>query len=229
MDDLIALLNESLAEPGTVLLDGAGGRPGSQSLLFRNPRLQMVARTPSQVIAVLEEVESAAEDGRFVAGFLAYEAGHAAWEARFPELKTERPLPGNLPLAWFGVYEQATPIPADTLEAWAAQGDAAQIPDLIPEESEQEFKARVAQVRDLIHEGDVYQVNHTTRLSAHFAGSAESLYRTVRKRQPVGFGGFIRLNDAAVLSYSPELFFEQRGRHIQTEPMKGTAPRGGPS
>ncbi len=227
MDDFIALLNESLADPGTVLLDGAGGSSGSQSLLFRNPMREIVALTGDAVEGALAAVEAAAAQGLWVAGFLSYEAGHAAWSNRFPVLSTDRALPAGLPLAWFGVFEGAVPIPAATLEAWAGQGEHVSIPDLMPVESEEAFKARVTQIRDLIKEGDVYQVNHTTRLRGHFQGSAVDLYRSVRERQPVGFGGFIRLEEAAILSYSPELFFKQQGRRIETEPMKGTAPRGG--
>lgn len=227
MDDLIALLNDALAAPGTVLLDGAGGRPGSQSLLFRDPHRQIIARTGAEVRRALEAVESAAAQGHAVAGFICYEAGHAEWESRFSELRTDQALPGGLPLVWFGVYEHATSVPAQVLERWAAEGDHALIPDLHPQESKQEFTTRVVQIRDLIREGDVYQVNHTTRLRGQYTDTAEALFRTVRERQPVGFGSFIRLEQAAILSFSPELFFQQRGTRIETEPMKGTAPRGG--
>jgi hypothetical protein len=185
---------------------------------------EIVALTGDAVEGALAAVEAAAAQGLWVAGFLSYEAGHAAWSNRFPVLSTDRALPAGLPLAWFGVFEGAVPIPAATLEAWAGQGEHVSIPDLMPVESEEAFKARVTQIRDLIKEGDVYQVNHTTRLRGHFQGSAVDLYRSVRERQPVGFGGFIRLEEAAILSYSPELFFKQQGRRIETEPMKGTAP-----
>lgn len=227
MDDISSLLNASLTESGTVLLDGAGGRAGSQSMLFCRPLQTLVAQSGEDVEDVLQAAEAVAASGQHVAGFLSYEAGHVGWTQRFPVLATDRPLPGGLPLAWFGVFEEAIPIPASALDAWAASHERVPIPDLIPEESEEEFTARVTQIRDLIHEGDVYQVNHTTRLSAQFDGSPVDLYRTVRERQPVGFGGFIQLEDAAILSYSPELFFQQVGSHIETEPMKGTAPRGG--
>lgn len=224
----IELLNRVLPEPGTVLLDGAGGRPGSESLLFHGPDRVLQARTTADVLAVLRDVEAACKEGLHVAGFLAYEAGHAFWEERFPELRVEQALPGNVPLAWFGVYSAVTPIPSIVLEAWSAEGpESSLIPDLVPAETPARFKQRVDDIRELIHEGDVYQVNHTTRFTGHYPGKAEDLYRAVRKRQPVGYGGLLSLGTTTILSFSPELFFEQRGRRILTEPMKGTAPRGG--
>jgi len=221
------LLNESLAQPGTILLDGAGGQPGSRSLLFIQPERIISAQYGRDVAAALEEIEREAKAGRYVAGFVSYEAGHAFWTERFPELRTDLNLPGHLPLLWFGVFSEARALSADDLAAWAATGDPVSIPDLTPVESALDFKQRVVDIRDLIHEGDVYQVNHTTRLNGRFEGSPLDLYRAVRKRQPVGYGGFIRLDDSSILSFSPELFFQQNGRHIEAEPMKGTAPRGG--
>lgn len=210
-----------------MLLDGAGGRPGSRSLLFHDPIRILQARTAGELASVLELVEKATADRLHVAGFLSYEAGHAFWEERFPELRTDQALPAGVPLAWFGVYADMMPVPSDALAQWASSGAASTIPDIGPSESPDAFKQRVVDIRDLIHEGDVYQVNHTTRFTAPFSGDPIALYRAVRARQPVGYGGILRTGSATVLSFSPELFFEQSGRVIEAEPMKGTAPRGG--
>ena len=222
----IQLLNRVLAMPGTVLLDGAGGRSGSDSLLFHAPLQELVATSGKEVLEVLEAVETACGQGFHVAGFLAYEAGHAFWQERFPELRTDRHLPAGVPLAWFGVYRSMQVVEPHVVDAWAAQGKEVDIPALTPDDEPGRFKKRVREIRDLIHEGDVYQVNHTTRFCGHFEGDPVDLYRTVRKRQPVGYGGLLKVDAGSILSFSPELFFEQEGRRIQAEPMKGTAPRG---
>ena len=185
-----------------------------------------MARTAAEVPGLLARVEEASQEGYHLAGFMAYEAGHAFWEGRFPVLRTDRPLPGDLPLAWFGVYGNRHAIDPDMLEQWAAARPATLIPDLSPSERPEAFKGRVRDVRDLIHEGDVYQVNHTTRFAGKFEGDPVGLYCAVRKRQPVAYGGYLRIGDTTILSFSPELFFQQEGRRIEAEPMKGTAPRG---
>lgn len=224
--DPVALIDQVIGRSGTVLLDGAGGHPGSVSLLFHDPISELIAHAPGQVSDVLAQVEAVCREGYHVAGYLSYEAGYAAWEDRFPVFRTEHPLPGGLPLAWFGVFEEHHVLEADLVERWAAEGEGVLIPDLHPAEEAAVFKQRVQDVRALIHEGDVYQINHTTRFVGSFEGDPARLYRSVRKRQPVAFGGFLRIGDVSVLSFSPELFFQQAGRRMETEPMKGTAPRG---
>ena len=173
---------------------------------------------------LLAEVEEAANQGLCAAGFLSYEAGAAFWGSRFPELHPAGPLPGGVPLAWFGLYEAAESIPEQQARSWS--GPDVDVPHLMPLEPPEAFEERVRDIRHLIHEGDVYQINHTTRFNARFDGPVVDLYRTVRSRQPVAFGGLLRCGAFDILSFSPELFFEQQGQRISAEPMKGTAPRG---
>ncbi|MDA0378942.1 MAG: aminodeoxychorismate synthase component I [Bacteroidetes bacterium] len=219
----IDLLNQALQEEGTVLLDGTGGRKGSASLLFRRPREILVARTPADVLPVLEAVEQRCRAGLHAAGFLAYEAGAAFWADRFPSLVPGEPLPAGVPLVWFGIYEDVLSLDEVRFEA----SEPIFLPFLHPEEPQGAFEQRVRDIRHLIHEGDVYQVNHTTRFRAVWEGDPVDLYRALRTRQPVAWGGLLRCGDFDILSFSPELFFDLRGQQIEAEPMKGTAPRGG--
>ncbi|HEX6558002.1 MAG TPA: bifunctional anthranilate synthase component I family protein/class IV aminotransferase, partial [Longimicrobiales bacterium] len=69
-------------------------------------------------------------------------------------------------------------------------------------------------------------VNLTTRLSASFEGDPVVLYESLRAAQGGGYHACIVTDAFAVVSASPELFFEKRGRRIRTRPMKGTRPRG---
>lgn len=226
-DDGVTLIDRVLGRPGTVLLDGAGGSSGSVSLLFHDPVSELVARSLDQVVDVLSGVEAACREGYHVAGFLAYEAGYAFWPQWFSASTTDRSLPGAVPLAWFGVFRDRQVLEAGVMEAWAAGVEPVSLPHLFPAEDAARFKQRVGDIRGLIREGDVYQINHTTRFTGSFPGDPVRLYRTLRQRQPVGLGGFLQVGEASVLSLSPELFFQQSGLHIEAEPMKGTAPRGG--
>ena len=40
--------------------------------------------------------------------------------------------------------------------------------------------------------------------------------------QEAGYNAYVEHDDMAVISMSPELFFEQNGRELTTRPMKGT-------
>ncbi len=224
-------LNDLLQKPGTILLDGAGGRPGSKSLLFTHPIRILRADRLEEVEPLLASVEEATAQGHHVAGFLAYEAGYAFLRHRFTEFDGGFNLPGEAPLGWFGVYdapEEVSPelIAASTASSSKLEQDDDFAPDLEAMESAEDFRQRVRDIRHLIREGDVYQVNHTTRFKAPFHGDPLDLFLTIRSRQPVAYGAFMNLGGLFVLSFSPELFFAIDGTSIEAEPMKGTAPRG---
>ncbi|MDP3068530.1 MAG: aminodeoxychorismate synthase component I, partial [Methylocystis sp.] len=88
------------------------------------------------------------------------------------------------------------------------------------------YTQRFNTCRDYIFAGDVYQINLTFPLYGRYDGDALSLYRGLRKRQPVAYGGVVALEAETVVSLSPEVFFEAQDRDIRARPMKGTAQRG---
>lgn len=246
------MILETLHTPGTVWLDASmdGGKnsPGGASYLFSNPIDEIVAWDLDEVGSALEKLDSSVNQGLFVAGYVAYEAG-LAFEKNNPAKHTPaNPTPANptpkehspdknspanvsravssspnlqYPLVWFGVYKsrQSVSIPLQP-----GEGEIEGLADL---NSPEHFEHAVRTIRDLIAEGDVYQINMTTRFRGILRGSAWGLYSRLRARQAVKYGAFLNTKWGQFLSFSPELFFELKGNAITTRPMKGTAPRGG--
>lgn len=94
-------------------------------------------------------------------------------------------------------------------------------------ESQEEIESNIEKVRDYIRDGHTYQVNYTTRMHGEFSGDAHALYERLTEENNGGYTAFIEHGDLAIVSASPELFFEiDSDRTIRTRPMKGTAPRG---
>jgi para-aminobenzoate synthetase/4-amino-4-deoxychorismate lyase len=89
-----------------------------------------------------------------------------------------------------------------------------------------QHRRRVERVQRWIADGDCYQINLTFALDCQVYGHPLALYRRLRERQPVRYGAYLATDERAVLSFSPELFFERRGSRVLTRPMKGTAARG---
>ena len=217
-------LADVLRQPGTVLLDGprpdadTGGRGG---LLFARPRDVLAAQTYDEVGPLLAALDRALGAGRHVAGFLSYEAGYALEPGAFPDPPPPEPGVG---LGWFGVYDAPEVVPADAIDA----GLAGLAPRLSPPRlaiTEAAYLGAVAQIKERIRAGDVYQVNLTAPF--RFAASdALALFAALRRRQRVAYGAWVRTERAAVASVSPELFFRVDGGTITARPMKGTAPRG---
>jgi para-aminobenzoate synthetase component I len=91
--------------------------------------------------------------------------------------------------------------------------------------TEAEYAAAVDAVRAAIAEGDVYQVNLVQHLCADFEGDPEGLARALaplRPLEPLPLSG----DGWTIVSASPELLLERRGRTVRTSPIKGTRPAG---
>jgi para-aminobenzoate synthetase/4-amino-4-deoxychorismate lyase len=173
----------------------------------------LVADHPGEVRAVLEAAEEAVTAGKWVAGWVAYEAAPGLGR----EFATV-PSTNGLPLVWFGVFEERSQAERST--------GTYQIGDWSPTEDAAAHRAAVQTVRGHIRAGRTYQVNHTFRLSAPFEGDAATFYDDLAHSQAGGYAGFVDAGDWVIASASPEAFFEMHGRHIMTKPMKGTAARG---
>ena len=182
---------------------------------FSHPLEILVAHRMDEVAGVVAAAGRQAQAGRWVVGFVAYEAA-PAFDAAFEV----RPADAALPLALFAVYcepdagTDACGAGAFACGPWRMTTPTAQV------------DAGIAAVRRGIAAGDWYQVNLTTRLRADFAGDAGALFAALRAAQPGAYGA--RLDGGAwqLVSVSPELFFDWRpDGGLTTRPMKGTAPR----
>ena len=84
----------------------------------------------------------------------------------------------------------------------------------------------VGRVLDYIAAGDVFQVNLSQRFTARGEFDPLDLFLRLRNRSPAPFSAFLRWDDLAVVSASPEWFYQTRADKIVTRPIKGTRPRG---
>ncbi|MES0880482.1 aminodeoxychorismate synthase component I [Roseibium sp. SCP14] len=215
-------MSDSALKPGSILLlDLLKQR---SALLFEAPGEIVTCTSLDEVPGCLARLEAAQAEGRFAAGYLAYELGFA-----FEEKLKKRFVETGEPLLWFGLYDQATPIgleEARTLleEAGGTRAASVRKPDFDMDRAA--YADAFSQVRQHLAQGDIYQVNLTMRARLAHQGSPENLFLDLLRRQPVEFAAFIRMEDRTVLSLSPELFLERQGTRLRTKPMKGTAPRG---
>jgi para-aminobenzoate synthetase component 1 len=84
----------------------------------------------------------------------------------------------------------------------------------------------VRRVLEYIAAGDVFQVNLSQRFSSRGKLQPLDVYLRLRNHSPAPFSAFLRSRDLAVISASPEWFYQTRGDRIVTRPIKGTRPRG---
>ncbi|WP_111640874.1 aminodeoxychorismate synthase component I [Marinimicrobium alkaliphilum] len=88
------------------------------------------------------------------------------------------------------------------------------------------YMKNIDRIRAYIHAGDCYQVNYAQRFSARFDGDPLTAFLALRAALPSPFSGFMPLDQGAVISLSPERFIQCRAGQVETQPIKGTLPRG---
>ncbi len=116
---------------------------------------------------------------------------------------------------------------AYSLEPPASPGDSFSTGDWHTTWSPAGYAAAIDAVRDAIREGDVYQVNLVQHLWADFAGDPLALAAALaplRPLEPAPLQG----DGWTIVSASPELLLQKRGRVLRTSPIKGTRPAGIP-
>jgi para-aminobenzoate synthetase/4-amino-4-deoxychorismate lyase len=168
------------------------------------------AQKIEDVISVLEFAEREARAGFYVAVMLSYEAAPA-----FDPAFVTHP-PSDFPLAWASVCADTK---SDELRSYSSSA-------WTPLVTRDEYDESVSRIRELIADGDTYQVNYTFPLTSSFNGNAFAWYRDLCLAQGAQYSAYLDLDRYQVLCLSPELFFERRGNHVITRPMKGTVRRG---
>lgn len=88
-----------------------------------------------------------------------------------------------------------------------------------------QYAEKFSKVQDYLLSGDSYQINLAQRFKADYMGSEMAAYLTLREANKAPFSAFIRTDENAVLSISPERFLKLNQDEVQTKPIKGTRPR----
>lgn len=194
-----------------------------QVMLFADPAEIIVARTRAEFFNALDRMEKAKAKGQWLAGYMAYEAGHLFEEklAAFAEERRETPL------LCFGVFDA----PAAESHPLAQPRQRLENEEFLTEPTAAwdfaTYKDRFDRLHWHLRQGDCYQANLTMPITARWNGDIGAAFWSLIERQPVKYGALVDLGGPVLLSRSPELFFRtDDGGWIETHPMKGTAKRG---
>ncbi|MDG3088197.1 aminodeoxychorismate synthase component I [Vibrio hannami] len=90
---------------------------------------------------------------------------------------------------------------------------------------EHEYQKKIESVHEYLLSGDCYQINLTQRFKAKYTGNEWDTYLKLEHTNKAPFSAFIRTNNCAILSLSPERFLQLSDCQIETKPIKGTRPR----
>ena len=90
-----------------------------------------------------------------------------------------------------------------------------------------DYARLVRECQESIRRGDAYQLCLTNEITAEVHPDPLGLYIAVRAAHASHHGGYLRINDVALVSASPERFLRiDSSGAVETKPIKGTRPRG---
>ena len=184
---------------------------------FTQPIKELKTRDLAEVADLLAQVESYQEQGYYVVGYVSYEAA-PAFEEKLAVHKL--PLLGEY-LLYFTVHDrvETSPIPL-TYEEVDLPSNWQEVT------SAEDYEKAISQIHHHLRQGDTYQVNYTVQLKQDLSANPFTIYNRMVVEQEAGYNAYVEHDEMAVISMSPELFFEQNDRELTTRPMKGTTQRG---
>jgi para-aminobenzoate synthetase/4-amino-4-deoxychorismate lyase len=206
--------------PGAMLFESStvNNTQHNRSLLFHDPISWLEVHDLDELPATFDAIDRALAQGRWVAGYLAYECGYHWERTAYPGYEANV---GTLPLAAFGIYSEPS-----LCTPSSPQRHEAGLVDLALSVTSEQYTKQFNRAQQYIAAGDTYQLNLTAEIHARCACDPAEFFGHMMAAQPVDFGAMLHVGSRHILSASPELFFHQHGRQIIVRPMKGTAPRG---
>lgn len=98
--------------------------------------------------------------------------------------------------------------------------------EVTPLFDEETYCEMVERAKHYIHEGDIFQIVLSNRLSAPFEGSLLNTYRVLRTLNPSPYMFYFSGTDVEVAGASPETLVKLENGVLHTFPLAGTRPRG---
>ncbi len=182
-----------------------------------------------------EEAQRALQDMRgapgFKAGYLSYDFG-----VMMQGVRAAKKDPIETPLLHFVVPEQlyifdiGNPAPHKLLERQFFQAGP-----VTADLSRKKYESSIAQIHELLREGETYEVNFAQRFAGEFDGNPLEVFRRLSEMNPSPHACYFNFDPITIVSCSPERLV--RGRQVlnpegkermflETRPIKGTVPRG---
>lgn len=98
--------------------------------------------------------------------------------------------------------------------------------EVTPLFNKDQYCGMVEKAKHYIHEGDIFQIVLSNRLSAGFEGSLLDTYRVLRTINPSPYMFYFSGTDVEIAGASPETLVKLEDGVLHTFPLAGTRPRG---
>jgi len=98
--------------------------------------------------------------------------------------------------------------------------------EVTPLFNKEQYCGMVEKAKHYIHEGDIFQIVLSNRISAGFEGSLLDTYRVLRTINPSPYMFYFSGTDVEIAGASPETLVKLEDGVLHTFPLAGTRPRG---
>ncbi len=187
-------------------------------LAFERPMEVVRAASGAEARAALQRCDEALDAGYSIAGYLSYELG-----AELAGLNYRTPDSG---LLCIGIYATQTTLNTTRGATEFVAGPLlSRMPRSSPTAPPVGYVEAIDRIRDLIRDGDAYQVNYTLPFDFTFRGDPLAYYLCLAQASRARYCAYVEDEDFAIASISPETFLQFDGKHLTARPMKGTAAR----
>lgn len=97
--------------------------------------------------------------------------------------------------------------------------------EIIKTITKEEYAKSFDDIKTMIENGDVYEVNLTQQFIVDTTKDKFDIYKKLREVNKADFMAYMDFGEYCVLSSSPERFFDCQNGHVQARPIKGTIRR----
>jgi len=192
-------------------------------MLFADPSELITVHNPAEFFPALQRMQDAKTAGKWLAGYMSYEAGYLFEDKLAPKLPADR----QSPLLCFGVFDDPAPDDHPLSQPVRRRDNAEFLTAPKAGWDFETYRERFDRLHWHLRQGNCYQANLTMPVEARWSGDPLAAFWSLIDRQPVKYGAYADLGGPIILSRSPELFFRtDENGWIETHPMKGTARRG---
>ena len=93
--------------------------------------------------------------------------------------------------------------------------------------SKEAYYEAISEIKKHLQRGDIYELNFCIEFYAEsFKEAPAALFSRLYDFSPMPFSLYFKMGDHHLLCASPERFLKKEGKHIISQPMKGTVKRG---
>ncbi|MEH6457087.1 MAG: aminodeoxychorismate synthase component I [Cocleimonas sp.] len=226
MKSLSQIINGS--EVFALLEDSKSSQAEARNLLFSDSQEDIIANTEAELPVALAKVDACRQQGLYLCGYLAYEAGYYFIDKKIKRTKENNKEQALLHFVAFKSMQELDRQTIDEAFSETEQDPSSQLcaHGFKLSVSKDKYLDAIKKIKNYIKAGDTYQINYTIKFKFRLRGTANALYQALRQTQPVEFGAFLNFPKLKIVSSSPELFVRRQDDTLISKPMKGTAKRG---